>query len=203
MTDTFNSDWASCPGNTIKEFCKERNQLITDHDTFNLLFNHLDLNQVKFISLLNGLEPITEKIADLLAEIFEVTTPKFWLKLEEQFVSDLECIGISRALWVMENADFRLYKVSLTHEMYVISASSDCTLDSLDYSLQQLVKESISDSTDLGFIDVEVVKATKDLDKEWRGALPYVHDSLEEDPIINTNPELTCLQVLQCTGVNG
>lgn len=203
MTDTFNPDWAICPGETIKEYCEKKNQALPNINCYNLLYNHLELTPTRFISLLTGVETITEKIADLLAEVFEDTTPEFWLKLEQQFVDDLNRNSITRNEWVKMNSGFRLYKATVTTEVYFVASQSEAELTelSVDPDVEDIIRESINDSISFDSVDVELVESKKDVNMMWKNALPYMHPDVVEDPILSCGPERTCLQVLQCTGV--
>lgn len=201
MTDTFNSDWASCPGQTIKEYCEEKNQDDTSCNYYNLLYNHLGCSPVRFLSLLNGLEPITQKVADQLAEVFETSTPEFWLTLEQQFVEDLERIGVSRQQWVKENADVKLYKATIIHDTYFIAPASQDLFSDCNYEVEDLVRECLNDSTEFDNCIVSEVKSKSDLRPSWQDALPYQHEDTKDNQIFDVIHEYTCLQVLKANGI--
>lgn len=204
MTETFNPDWASCPGETIKEYCEEKDQLITDQSCYRLLYDHLELSPVKFMQLMTGVLPINEKIADLLAEVFEESTPQFWLELEQQFVNDLDRLGITREWWVQNNSDYKLYKGTVTHEFYFVGPS-DLEVDSSSCkvlrTIMDIAKESLTDSMDIEDADFESVVNRAHLCPQWEDALAYMYPDIKLDPVLDVVPELTCLQVLKANGI--
>lgn len=203
MTEAFTPDWAICPGQIIKELCEERDQLITDQSCYNLLYDHLEFSPVKFMQLMTGVLPINDKIANLLAEVFETSTPEYWLTLEKQFVEDLERIGVDRKWWVQHNTDYRLYKATVTHEFYFIGSSNfeNSSSSSIIRNIKDLAKESLNDSMDLEYVDFETVVDRADLVPQWEDALAYVYPDIKLDPVLDVVPELTCLQILKANGI--
>lgn len=74
----FNPDWASAPGDTILDICKEQ------HIAPSMLASLLGLDFSQLILLLTGNLEITLGLAVKLSESLGAS-PRFWLNREQQY----------------------------------------------------------------------------------------------------------------------
>ncbi len=86
---TFTPHWALTLGATIADRAEEQG-LPPD-----VLAHRLGLDEDALCALLDGRTPITEALAERLADTFG-STPDFWMRLELHYQADLQRLGLKR-----------------------------------------------------------------------------------------------------------
>ena len=86
--DQFRPDWVSPPGDTILSILEERR--IT-RDKF---AKAMGLNRFNADNLIDSNIEITADLAELLSKVLG-STPKFWMKREIKYRSELKRLGIN------------------------------------------------------------------------------------------------------------
>lgn len=85
----FTPQWAVPPGAAVAD-CAEEQDL-----PYDVLAHRLGLDEDALRALLEGRIPITETLAQRLADTLG-STPDFWMRLELNYQSDLRRLGLKR-----------------------------------------------------------------------------------------------------------
>lgn len=88
MSERFDPDWVSAPGDTMRRILDDRRVSAAD------FAREMGLDEETALRLLDGSEPITSTVAARLSEVLG-SNPGFWLRREQTYRDGL-ARGLSR-----------------------------------------------------------------------------------------------------------